>query len=191
MMRCEREDSLPRKAATAMARPLTMRGPRIGLIGLAGMILVLLLGSGIGLAEPADAPDGTTPDVAVPSPAAMAFSVDRSGDAADTSDLPTDVSPSLDLPSAAGDPPLAALAELVFVRSYGAGLWKPRTTDEILAAAVAKGTTPDLEPLNPFRKRSRDLFRTERPVSIGNADMLLRLRLRAKARRAVSLELRF
>ena len=70
-------------------------------------------------------------------------------------------------------------------------MWRAATTDEILAAAVAEGPTPDLEPLNPFRKRNLDLFRTEREIEIGDQQMLLRLRLRAKARRAMSIELHF
>lgn len=64
-------------------------------------------------------------------------------------------------------------------------------TDESLAAAVEVGNNPDLEPVSKFRKRSTDLFRTEREVEIGQREMLLRLRLRAKTRRAVSVELRF
>ena len=64
-------------------------------------------------------------------------------------------------------------------------------TDESLAAAVELGNNPDLEPVSKFRKRSTDLFRTEREVEIDGREMLLRLRLRAKTRRAVSVELRF
>jgi len=64
-------------------------------------------------------------------------------------------------------------------------------TDESIAAAVEVGNNPDLEPVSKFRKRSTDLFRTEREVEIGQREMLLRLRLRAKTRRAVSVELRF
>jgi len=69
--------------------------------------------------------------------------------------------------------------------------WRAPTTDEVLAAAVARGSNPALEPKKPFRKRSADLFRTERPVEIGDAQMVLRLRLRAKSREAMSVELHF
>ena len=63
--------------------------------------------------------------------------------------------------------------------------------DESIAAAVALGTNPDLIPRSKFRKRSMDLFRTERKVEINQREMLVRLRLRAKARRAMSVEVRF
>ena len=64
-------------------------------------------------------------------------------------------------------------------------------TDDDLADAVARGSRPDLEPVSGFRKRSNDLFRTERPVEIGQQEMVLRLRLRAKRRETMSVELRF
>jgi len=194
MKRRETAERFPRPFATAMARP-TMRAPRIGLIALVGMLPVLLLGSGTLRAEPADALAGALPHVAAPLNAAVTFSPDSAesadDDAADAPALPAAAKAAVDVPPGAGDPSRAALAELLFVRGPGVGSWKPQSTDEVLAAAVANGTNPDLEPRNPFRKRSRDLFRTERPVSIGNADMLLRLRLRAKTRKAVSVELRF
>ncbi|MAG31406.1 MAG: hypothetical protein CL908_11030 [Deltaproteobacteria bacterium] len=85
----------------------------------------------------------------------------------------------------------AELADLLRVPGPPATWSDAPTTDEAIAAAVALGTNPDLEPRNAFRKRSRDLFRTERPVEIGRAEMLLRLRLRAKTRKAMSVELRF
>ncbi len=89
-------------------------------------------------------------------------------------------------------PPVAPdLEELFYMSGSGSTLYRPQTTDEILAAAVALGTNPDLEPRKPFRKRSRDLFRTERPVTIGDQELLMRLRLRAKAKRAVSVEFHF
>lgn len=196
MKRRETAEIFPRPVATAMARP-TMRAPRIGLIALVGMLLVLLLGSGTLRAEPADALAGALPHVAAPLIAAVTFSPDRAesaesaDDAADAPAVPGAAKAAVDVPPGAADPSRAALAELLIVRGSGVGSWKPQTTDEVLAAAVANGTNPDLEPRNPFRRRSRDLFRTERPVSIGNADMLLRLRLRAKTRKAVSVELRF
>lgn len=64
-------------------------------------------------------------------------------------------------------------------------------TDDSLAAAVQRGSRPDLEPVSNFRKRSRDVFRNERPVEIMDQEMVLRLRLRAKKRETVSVELRF
>lgn len=63
--------------------------------------------------------------------------------------------------------------------------------DESIAAAVERGTNPDLIKPSAFRKRNTDLFRTERPVAIGEQELLLRLRLRAKTRRAMSVEVRF
>lgn len=42
-----------------------------------------------------------------------------------------------------------------------------------------------------FRKRSTDLFRVQRKLQIGHQDVQLRLRLRAKSRNAISVELRF
>lgn len=182
-MRQLNQEVFRRPAATALARP-TLCAPRIGLLG---MILVLLLGSSTGLAEPADATDAAIPDVVVLLTDAMTLSVDRSAAA----EWPKGADPADDRLHGRGDPPRATLQELVFVRSLDASLRKPQTTDEILAVAVADRMNPTPEPLNPFRKRSRDLFRAERPVSIGNADMLLRLRLRAKASKAVSVELRF
>jgi hypothetical protein len=69
--------------------------------------------------------------------------------------------------------------------------WRVLTTDEELAVAVALGPAPKLEPKKAFRKRSNDLFRTDRPVEIGNRQMVLRVRLRAKSRETMSVELRF
>jgi len=63
--------------------------------------------------------------------------------------------------------------------------------DAEIAAAVERGTNPDLTKKSAFRKRNLDLFRTEREVEIGEQEMLLRLRLRAKSRETMSVELRF
>jgi hypothetical protein len=120
-------------------------------------------------------------DISTP-PAALDSAAGAAGQVAD---------PVLQIPADPTEISPALLEALLTVRSSTVGAPKQLTTDEALAAAVALGTNPDLEPKNPFRKRSRDIFRTERPVSIGKADMLLRLRLRAKARRAMSVELRF
>ena len=62
--------------------------------------------------------------------------------------------------------------------------------DAEIAAAVERGTNPELAKKNAFRKRNLDLFRTEREVEIGEQEMLLRLRLRAKSRETMSVELR-
>ncbi|MEE8164121.1 MAG: hypothetical protein V3T64_00985 [Myxococcota bacterium] len=82
------------------------------------------------------------------------------------------------------------LDDLLAVPDLGIA-WTEESGDEALLAAIALGNDPDLERRDPFRKRSRDLFSTERPVVIGRAEMLLRLRLRPSARKAMSVELRF
>lgn len=165
---------------TISVAAVPLRDPRGVPIGLATILLITFLAARTALAEPADLPDVA----AAPPPAAANF-------ATDNSDAPLDPEEQSALVT---DTPAAverSLEELLYVRSVGRPLWKPQSTDDLLAVAVANGTNADLEPLNPFRKRGRDLFRTERPLSIGNADMLVRLRLRAKAKRAVSVELRF
>lgn len=63
--------------------------------------------------------------------------------------------------------------------------------DDSIALAVARGTRGVVEKPSAFRKRTSDLFRTERPVEIGEQEMLLRLRLRAKSRETMSVELHF
>jgi hypothetical protein len=155
---------------------------------IAAAFLLLLMTAPAVLAETAantaDTADTATMvdlDVSTP-PAALDSAAGAAGQVAD---------PVLQIPADPTEISPALLEALLTVRSSTVGAPKQLTTDEALAAAVALGTNPDLEPKNPFRKRSRDIFRTERPVSIGKADMLLRLRLRAKARRAMSVELRF
>ncbi len=64
-------------------------------------------------------------------------------------------------------------------------------TDDSLAAAVARGSTREFDRKSGFRKRSRDLFRTERQIEIGEQEMVVRLRLRAKRRETMSVEVRF
>ena len=66
-----------------------------------------------------------------------------------------------------------------------------RTTDEEIAAAVRLGNGDRFVRPSGFRKRNIDLFRSEHPVEIANQEMLLRLRLRAKKRETMSVELRF
>ena len=69
--------------------------------------------------------------------------------------------------------------------------WRPESGDEALVAAVALGNDPELERLDPFRRRRLDLFRAEQPLAIGRAEMVLRLRLRANLRETMSVELHF
>lgn len=64
-------------------------------------------------------------------------------------------------------------------------------TDAAIAAAVARGQSKELEKKSGFRKKNNDLLRTQRAVQLGNREMLLRLRLRAKTRDAMAVELRF
>jgi len=175
-----------RAALRAVSSP---RGHRIDLIAALGMISMLLFVAPAAIAQTPRSInfDGISP------PAALAL-------LALAAEIPeeivlSDTAPDHRIPipiladRSQAEPPI--LEALLTLRSNVMHLAPAKTTDELLAAAVALGTNPDLEPRNPFRKRSRDLFRTERPVSIGNADMLVRLRLRAKARRAMSVEVRF
>ena len=81
------------------------------------------------------------------------------------------------------------LDELLILPPSGAEPTAAERTDAFLAEAVARGSNP-LRP-SAFRKRTIDLFRTEREVEIGEQEMLLRLRLRAKTRETMSVELRF
>ena len=82
------------------------------------------------------------------------------------------------------------LEDLLSVPDQGVE-WNDQAGDEALVAAVAQGNDPDLEPLDPFRKRKLDLFSTERPVVIGRSEMLLRLRVRASRKETMSVELHF
>jgi hypothetical protein len=162
-------------AVTAMARPVfDIRGAGVGSLG---MLLVLFLCGRAALAEPAD-----LPNVAVAPPAAVSF-IDA--------DSPPEPQSVLVVEPPAVERVQTDLGELLYVRDGVIGLWRPQTDDEVLAIAVAGGNNPDLEPRNPFRKRNVDLFRAERPVTIGRKDMVVRLRMRAKLKRAVSVEFRF
>jgi hypothetical protein len=103
-----------------------------------------------------------------------------------------DTANAVQLAPADEDPSVAVLEEFLFTSNFGSSSWKPATVDETLAIAVARGSSPEPERRNPFRKRSRDLFKTKfREVKIGRAEMLMRLRLRAKSRNAISVEVRF
>jgi len=208
MQRREAIETFPRLSATEAASPRRL-DPRVGLIGLTGMILLLLTSAPELTAEPADDLDEGLPHVSSPPPAAAIFSIDATADLADWANgaagnpNETDAAPdaatkredtdeaAYALPVAA-EPSSVALEELLFMRNPGMNPWRPTSADEALAVAVANGSNPDLEPPNPFRKRSTDLFRTNfLPVSVGRAEMLMRFRLRAKSRNAVSVEVRF
>jgi hypothetical protein len=102
--------------------------------------------------------------------------------------LPPDLSAA---PPAAPAYTTTTLAALIDVPDLAPARFQPQDPDEAIEAAVAKGTNPDLEPLKPFRKKNFDLFRTTRKVEIGNQEMQLRFRLRAKSKETVSVELRF
>ena len=106
------------------------------------------------------------------------------------------------LVSTGGSPPAAAVLPTIKVQQLcdfdallavrgGSTPITARQTDAAIAAATARGHAKDLERPQPFRKKSTDLFRTQREVQIGNQEMLVRLRLRAKTRNAMSVELRF
>ena len=64
-------------------------------------------------------------------------------------------------------------------------------TDASLITAAQAGTNPELRKKSAFRKRSVDLFRTERDIEILRQEMQLRFRVRPKTRETMSVELRF
>ncbi len=184
-------------AIHGMPGSTTLR-PWGGFVRFFALTLAMLLYASSGFAEFASSPARPAPAVSeAPSPA-VPQAVSSAIDGAEVADplRANSTEPKQAEGQVAVSPPNeerlpASLAELLRVPQFGASSWHAVTPDEHLAAAIATGTNADLEPLNPFRKRHRDLFVTERPVSIGNTEMLLRLRVRAKARRAMSVELRF
>lgn len=181
-MRHEVLDEFPGRAASSA------RSHRIDLIGLFCAASLLFLAAPAAIAEGSRsiALDGISPPAAL---AMLALAAEIPEEIVLPDSTPELLIHSVVLDRSEAEPLI--LESLLTLRASAMHLPKARSTDELLAAAVALGTNPDLEPKKPFRKRSRDLFRTERPVSIGNADMLVRLRLRAKARRAMSVEVRF
>lgn len=193
-MRRQTAQRFPRPIATAITAQRKIQHQRVALIGLVGITLALLLAARTLSAEPAAFPDQSMPQVSSAPPAAVNTPtdgwIDAPADALMASDE-ANTKQQTELRDAARRESWTAMDEILFMHSLRVPKWRPQTTDEVLVAAVAEGTNPDLEPRNPFRKRSRDLFRTERPLTIGNREMLLRLRLRAKARRAMSVELHF
>ena len=106
-------------------------------------------------------------------------------------------------PDPGRDPILANAARLLSPegpRSLEALLSVPPVRDERTAAErtdvdLVEAVAPRNESLRVsttgFKRRSIDLFRAERPVEVGQQDMLLRLRLRARSRETMSVELRY
>jgi len=179
MERRESRDAFGEPTSPVLASGMLRRlGVRSGLA-----FLVWLTTASLAIAEPAE-----LPQVSAAPPAAIQLSETLSPE---EPVLPVVATPVVDeiVVAAPAIPP--NLEELLFVPGARRDSWRPQTDDEVIADAVALGTNPDLEPRNPFRKRSRDLFRTERPVTIGRQELLMRLRLKAKASEAVSVEFRF
>ena len=85
----------------------------------------------------------------------------------------------------------APLAALLSVPGTGVRPTPAQLADVRIAEAVALGSRPELERKSGFRKRKLDLFRAERPVEIGEQQMVLRLRVRPKKRETMKVELRF
>lgn len=83
-----------------------------------------------------------------------------------------------------------ALDTLLAVRGGRAGL-SAGQTDASLAAAVARGSNRDLERRSGFQRRSNDVFRAQRSLQVGDEELVVRLRLRAKKRDTMSVEVRF
>ncbi len=131
--------------------------------GILGTLAILLLASRAALAEPAGpAPFDDRPVLAVANVEALRV-----------------------------PPALVSMDTLLEIPGLSLLRSEAQIADESIAAAVERGTNSDLKPLSAFRKRRSDLFRAERPVEIGEQEMLIRLRLRAKARKAMSVELHF
>lgn len=198
MRRQESTEQTTRTTARPRVGPKTPH-PVIGFVCFAGLILgMLMTASSVGAESTNSQEVSVSHPGSPPPPAAVNLSAPDAFDDAQSADpqvvVPTESREAKTsdtvLPSV-GAPPSVVLVDLLLLRDFGVSFWKAESTDEILAAAIAIGSTPDLEPQNPFRKRKRDLFLKERPVSIGRAEMLLRLRLRAKTRKAVTVELRF
>lgn len=167
------------------------------LTALAILSLGLMFATRAALAEPSDV--AMLASLAA-SPAALAPVVaEEETGTLGSSGFP-EATPAFTVP-AADEPLPTTIRPLVAVPAYGLeALLALRTapsvpaaadTDAAIAAAVAEGSRPDLEQKPAFRKKNFDLFRTEREVEILRNDMLLRLRLRAKSRETMSVELRF
>lgn len=200
MQRREVQNSI-RPSKKAVSLPCTgsdrsaEAGSRLMLTALAILCLALMFASRAALAEPSDL--AMHEPLATP-PAALAPVSEEEAALFGSSSFP-EATPELTAPRASEEPPavrqpIAApvreLEALLAVRATPAAHWAAKT-DATIAAAVAEGSRPDLERKTAFRKKNFDLFRTEREVQILRNDMLLRLRLRAKSRETMSVELRF
>lgn len=86
---------------------------------------------------------------------------------------------------------LRSLDRLLVVPSVRDEPTAAERTDAFLADAIARRGGDRRVATTGFRKRNIDLFRAERPVEVGQQEMLLRLRLRAKSRETMSVELRY
>lgn len=97
------------------------------------------------------------------------------------------------LPAVSAAPPAApqSLDQLLVVPTRHAPSNEAAITDQAIAAAVARGDDGLRPKRSGFRKKNIDLFRSEHPVEIDGQEMVLRLRLRAKSRETMSVELRF
>ena len=191
--RATREVSEPSRDAIAGLAKIA----RIDSVELIATVLLVLLSASSAVAdsEPFDLAMNIQPEMTPPPPAApvpeatelslrTSFSVPVPGSSASDA---VAIDRELILPSMR-QPNLAAL---LAVHSGGDESRSDKTTDEALLDAIALGPRPDLQPKRPFRNRKLDLLKSERPVSIGRADMLVRFRLRGKIREAMSFEVRF
>ena len=145
------------------------------------LVTIAALAASPGWAEPAaPAPDALPVRAALPIPSAPDAPAALPAETAD-----------MESARRAAPEPSASLEQLLALPSVSARPPAWSSPDASIAAAVEAGPRPDLEPRKPFRKRDLDLFQTERPVEIGHSEMLLRLRLRARSRETMSVELRF
>ncbi|MFK7895097.1 MAG: hypothetical protein AB8G23_04630 [Myxococcota bacterium] len=173
----EQADGLNRRGSD---RALDAR-PRVMLTLLAVLSLALMFASRAALAETAELVAAAAPPASL-APAGGAFPQASADFTAPPVGKGTVVTARI--------VPLRDLEPLLAVRATPPN--NPgQDADATIAAAVAEGSRPDLEPRKPFRKKNFDLFRTEHEVQIMRNDMLLRLRLRAKSRETMSVELRF
>ena len=161
-----RDTSRQNSTCIARAAAAPEHRTKLAWLGSFGLLLILLMTSRMAMADPAR----RDPSVAVSTAALLAVHV---------------------------DPPKPRLVretsmnDLLVVPHETHYQSDAELADMWIAAAVARGTNPDLVRASAFRKRSNDLFRTEREVEIGERKMLVRLRLRTAMRRAMSVEVRF
>jgi hypothetical protein len=147
--------------------------------GLFGILLILLFAGRTAIAEP-------SAFASIQSVGAI------QADAVQLDAVPNAPSPVVQKVASPVDEPVSrSLDSLLDIPGLTLFRSKAEITDESIAAAVNRGTNPDLKRLSGFRKKSTDLFNTERQVEIGNQELLVRLRVRAKARKAMSVEVKF